>query len=84
MRKTPSLVANIFTNPIGWAGTMVGTRTRYLFSLVFLPVFILTILNGIAETSLVDNWSSALLIVAFPIMLVHALRALYLKIESLE
>ncbi len=84
MTKSPSLVANIFTNPIGWAGTMVGTKIRYVFSLVLLPVFILFILHNIAGTHLIENWSSALLLVAYHLLFVHSLRALYLRVEALE
>ncbi len=86
MRSTgrKPFAANIFADPIGWAGTMVGSRTRYLFSLIFLPFFILLILNNLAGTKLLENWSSALLIIAYNIMFVYSLRALYRRVESLE
>jgi len=84
MKKSPPLVAFIFTDPIGWAGTMVGTRTRYIFTLVVLPLFILSILNNLSETSIVEHWSSALLVVGYHLMFVYALRALYLRVEQHE
>jgi len=77
MEKKPRLEANIFTNPIGWAGTMVGTKLRYLFTLIFLPFFVLIVLDKIADDGISEYWSSALLIVAYHLMFVHSLRALY-------
>ncbi|MBC8192144.1 MAG: hypothetical protein ISR87_08145 [Candidatus Marinimicrobia bacterium] len=82
MTKSPPLVANIFTDPVGWGGTMVGTRFRYLFTLVFLPFFVLVVLDKIAVTGICDYWSSALLIVAYHLMFVHSLRALYKKCKT--
>ncbi len=84
MEKKPMLVANIFTNPIGWAGTMVGTKLRYIITLLGLPVFTMSFLSNLTETSLLENWSSVLFICGFQLMFVHALRSLYTRVEELE
>lgn len=76
--------ANIFTDPIGWAGTMVGTKARYIFSLVFIPIFVVATLDTLSDTGIVENWSSALLIIGYHLMFVHSLRALYKRNVELE
>lgn len=84
MSKSPPLIANIFSDPIAWAGTMVGTKARYIFSLIFLPFFILTLLNNISDIGLWENWSAALVIVSYNLMFMYSLRALYVRVKRLE
>jgi len=78
------LVANIFTNPIGWAGTMVGTNLRYIITLLGLPLFTMSLLTNLTENNLLESWSYVLFIVGFQLMFVHALRSLYVRVEELE
>jgi len=84
MEKTKMFGVNIIKNPIGWAGSMVGTKVRYVLSMIILPAFVLLILSNITEASLREYWSSALLLISIQLMFLFALRKLYQKIEDVE
>jgi L-cystine uptake protein TcyP (sodium:dicarboxylate symporter family) len=84
MEESPKFVAPIYKDPIGWAGTIVGTNVRYLLSLVIVPIFTLSILADIAASDLSEYWSSALLIVAIQIMFLFVMRRLYTRLKELE
>ena len=87
------LYANdIFTNPEGWAGKAVGALWRYRFAQG------LTLFGGVAlfvlfvfvskRRDCVDYFGIAVLIsafsIAFPLMYLRALRALYIKTQRLK
>ncbi len=84
METSKPLVTNIFTNPIGWAGTMVGTKGRFLLSLIIFPVFVLLILDNLTDSRIIEHWSLALLLIAYQLMFLFSMRKLYERVESLE
>ncbi len=83
MEKSSMLAGNIFTNPIGWAGTMVGTKLRFAFSLIYVPGFILLVLSNISDAPLMEHWSSALLIVVLQVMFLYSMRKMFLKLTTI-
>jgi hypothetical protein len=83
---------NIFTNPEGWVGKAVGVLWRYRFMQGF------TLFGGVAlfllfffvskRRDCVDYFGVVVLIgafsIAFPLMYLRALRALYIKTQCLK
>ncbi len=84
MEKSKPLVANIFTNPIGWAGTVVGTTPRYVFSLILVPVAVFLFLSSVVEVNVMDHWDAALMMMALPFMFIYSMRKLYQRVEELN
>ena len=74
----------IYSDPIGWARGMVGTRGRFIFWIIFLSFYIIGLLSKNIPGGFSEYWSSLLFILGFQLMFLYALRKLYLRIEALE
>ncbi len=83
---------NIFTDPEGWADKAVGALWRYRFLQVFtlfggVALFLLFVLVS-KRRDCVDYLGVAVLIsafsIAFPLMYLRALRALYIKTQRFK
>ena len=68
---------DIFSNPLGWSGKIVGTWLRFWFSAVFLTLILALVVN---------NWDSYQTIAAavsggYQLMLLYAMRKMYVHIK---
>ena len=82
MNFTPLQNNDIFSNPLGWTKSFVGTKLRYLLFLILLPGLTLRQLSEQLVGGLEENWITAVFIVGFQFMLIYSLRATYLKLNN--
>ncbi len=70
----------LFRDPVYWAKTAVSTWPRFGFITLFLVLFTKNIIERSSEVG--PRWFDTLLLVSIPLMLLYALRRLYLELPD--
>lgn len=72
----------VFTDPVGWTASAVGTKARYLFMLVALPVLVWVVVALVHFAGWRSAIGLAVLLTVLQVAIVFSLRQLHLRLSN--